>query len=219
MKSADELPGLERLMEVCRRKGHPLKREPPLVPAPVAGRSVVGLPFDTLLAAVHARVGSLWVRDGFFLLPGRDGQRPDLTGVNERWRRNWPEPFRSLLVFAQDDRMAYFYATVPGLADARGAQPVVWVDVYEEPYALPVASDIDRFLEAYARYLELPELPSEYEEGGLPARLFPRDVPELLARDGPLVQLLRAGRFDSLMERDAEAREWGAKVLEAAVSR
>ncbi|HSP81626.1 MAG TPA: hypothetical protein VLQ93_24110, partial [Myxococcaceae bacterium] len=208
MQSVDALPGLERLVEVCRGKGHPMKQEPPLTPAPVAGRPVAGLPLDPLLAAVHARVGYLWVRDGFFLLPARDGWRPDLAGVNERWRRNWPEPFRSLVVFAQDDRMAYVYATVPSLATASGSQPVVWVDTYEDLYALPVASDVDRFLEAYSRYLELPEQPGEYEEGGLPARLFPWDVPEIIARDGALMTMLSAGHFDFLSGRSERARRW-----------
>jgi hypothetical protein len=205
----ETLPGLERLLEVCRRKGIAVKQEPPVSPALEAGTSVGGQPLDPVLAAVHARLGSLWVKEEFFLFRRNGGQRFGLAQVNERWRQVRPEPFGSLLVFAEEDRLGYLYATVPRLADSRGRQPVVRLDVYEAPYALPVASDVDRFFDTYARYLEA-ELPEP----------FPWAVPELLARDGPLVALLEAGRFDRLLPAEGtQAREWSARVLALAAQK
>lgn len=219
MQSVSKLPGFERLLKVCQSRAHPMKLEPPVEPGLGAETSVAGQPLDPVLAAVHARAGYLWVRDGFSLFPTRHERWPDLRRENEQWRRRWAEPFGSLLVFARDDRLAYCYATVPGLADDKGVQPVVWVDVYEALYAVPVASDVDRFFDTWARYLEsAPEVPGG-EEYVLVDRSFPWSAPELIARDRPLVELLRAGRFDFLMERNAEARLWAREVLDVRVSR
>ncbi|HLM42573.1 MAG TPA: hypothetical protein VK458_01845 [Myxococcaceae bacterium] len=64
--------------------------------------------------------------------------------------------------------LAYHYATVPCLADARGLQPVVKVDMHEEPYAVPLASNVDRFFDTYSRYLEVLVAEPDYEELGPP---------------------------------------------------
>ncbi len=212
MQPAPVLPGLEHLLEVCRSRAHPLKLEPPFPTELTPEPSVAGQPMDSQLAVVHARVGYLWVRDGFSLLPARHPWRSDLHRVNEQWRRDWAEPFGSLLVFARDDRLAYCYATVPGLAGERGPQPVVWVDVYEALYAVPVASDVDHFFDTYARYLEAaPRLP-EGEEYAPTGRTFPWSAADFIARDRALVELIRVGRFDFLMKANARAREWVEKV-------
>ena len=214
----ETLPGLERLLEVCGRKGIAVKQEAPVSPALAAGTPVAGQPLDPVLAAVHARMGYFWVKEEFFLFRRKGGQRFDLGRVNERWRRVRPEPFGSLLVFAEEDRLGYLYATVPRLADSRGRQPVVRLDVYEAPYALPVASDVDRFFDTYARYLEavLPG-PRGVEDAPPP---FPWAVPELLARDGPLVALLEAGRFDRLLPPEGtQAREWSSRLLALAAQK
>jgi hypothetical protein len=214
---AETLPGLERLLEVCRRQGIAVKQEPPVAPALEAGAPVAGQPLDPVLAAVHARMGSFWVKDEFFLFRRNGGQRFDLGRVNARWRQVRPEPFGSLLVFAEEDRLGYLYATVPRLADSRGRQPVVKLDVYEAPYALPVASDVDRFFDTYARYLEAVR-PGVGEEQVPPP--FPWAVPELLVRDGPLVALLEAGRFERLLPVEAaQAREWYGRVLAVAAQK
>jgi hypothetical protein len=172
-----------------------------------------------LLAAVHARVGYIGIEEEFFLLRLRDERNFDLRRVNEEWRRDWPEPFRSVLVFAKEDRLAYYFATVTALANEGAPPPVVKLDVHEALYALPVASDVDRFFDTYSRYLEaLVESPF-YEEDGASALTFPWDVPELIAQDQPLVEMLRAGRFDFLMEKNADARAWVSQVLAASVRR
>jgi hypothetical protein len=212
MQPVIPLPGFERLLKVCRSRRHQHKVEPPLPPELRAETAIGGRPMDPQLAAVHARVGYLWVREELAVLPLRHELRPDVHRLNAHWRREWAEPFGSLCVFARDDRLAYCYATVPALAGEKGTQPVVWVDIYETLYAVPVASDVDHFFDTYARYLEAaPPLP-EGEEFAPPTRTFPWDAAEFIARDRALVAMLRAGRFDFLMEKNAEAREWVAKV-------
>lgn len=218
MQSAIALPGFEHLLEACRSRARPLKLEPPVPSERPAEPSVVGLPMDPQLAEVHARVGYLWVRDELSMFPEWHEWRPDLHRVNVHWRKEWAEPFGSLLVFARDDRLAYCYATVPSLADARGLQPVVWVDVYEALYAIPVASSVDRFFDTYARYLEAAPVIEEGEEGP-PLRAFPWSASQFIARDRELVERIRAGHFDSLLRANAPAREWVERLSGVSIRR
>lgn len=205
MTPVDSLLGFERMLEVGRKYGMALYQESPASLAPVAGEPVAGLPCDPHLSAVLTRVNTLGLPEGFFLLPGKAEDGFDLRGVNEEWRREWPEPFKSLLVFAKEQALAYYLATVPRLADEQGIQPVVWVDTYEDLYALPIASSVDRFFDTYSHSLE-----RQVERLN-----FPWEVPDLIARDTSLVKLLRSGRFDFLIETCQEAREWAGKVLVA----
>ncbi len=146
-----ELPGLERLREVCRRLGLHLRTSPPASAPLEAGALVEGLPFDPVLAAVYARFGfAAFATDvaGIVLHPLEDDDRQF-----EKQNRWWSESTQKqlalpTLVFAGEPHLAYHYATIPGLADEQGWQPVAWVDVYEEPYAIPIASNVDRFFEA-----------------------------------------------------------------------
>jgi len=176
---------------------------------------VAGAPLDPLLAAMHTQVGYIGLDEGFTLLRAGDARHSDLLRANERWRRDRAEPLGSLLVFGKEEMLAYYYATIPHLADARGQQPVVKVDVHEEPYAVPLASNIDCFFDTYSRYLEVLVAEPEYDELGPAVLTFPWQVPELIARDKPLVELLQAGRFDFLMPKDEETRTWVARVLGA----
>jgi hypothetical protein len=148
--------------------------------------------------------------DGFYLYP-LDAQGHPLGNENEEQRSRWPEPFRSsLLIFAVEHASAYSFATVPSLADAEGRQLVVSVDSHEELYALPVASSMDRFFDVYSRFVELKQ------DASHAMSVFPWDVPELIALDRPLVELMRAGRFDFLMESSPDARKWVGQVLTSA---
>ena len=220
MPSAPALPGLEHLLEVCRRQHHPLKLDPPRTPRAHPGAvSVAGQVMDPHLAAVHSRLGYLWVKDELYVFPERHERRPDLHAVNAGWRQDWREPFGSLLVFAKDDRLAYCYAAVPGLVDERGLRPVVWVDVYEALYAIPVASSIDQFFATFARYLEEAPAPPPQGEDPLPPRAFPWSAAEIIARDRALVERIQAGHFDLLLQGNARAREWVASRLGGCVSR
>lgn len=219
MPSPTALPGLERLLEVCRARAHPLKLEPPLAPSHRTDARVAGQPMDPLLAALHARTSYLWIHGELSLFPTRHERWPDLPRTNAWWRTDWERPFGELLVFAKDDRLAYCYATVPGLADPHGVQPVVWVDVYETLYALPVASSVDRFLDTYAHYLEVAPSCIADSEDLPPPRSFPWDAAAPIARDLPLLRRVRAGDFDFLVQGNARAREWVAALPDAALRR
>ncbi|HSP80886.1 MAG TPA: hypothetical protein VLQ93_20330 [Myxococcaceae bacterium] len=73
----------------------------------------------------------------------------ELEEENRKWKESWQERLPlQLFVFGGETGLAQYFATVPALADGKGRQPVVEVNVYEEPYALPIASDVDRFLRA-----------------------------------------------------------------------
>jgi hypothetical protein len=223
MQSNKPLSGLDRFLEVLeglrgrlQEQEQAVQVEPPQPPAPAGGVHVAGLPLDPLLAAIYARLGCVGIEEGFLLIRLREPHTFNFFTVNAEWRRDKPEPFASLLVFGKDDMLASYYATIPSLADAAGLQPVVKVDVHAAPYALPLASSADRFFEAYSRYLEALVLAPDFDEEGSAALSFPWDVPAILARDRPLVQMLAAGRFGPWMGEEASTSEWIARILEAA---
>jgi hypothetical protein len=221
MNPVMELPGLERLMEVCHRLELQVKTAPPGHTPLRAGTLIAGLPLDPVLAVVYARLGFVaFATDvaGIVLYRSDDEER-ELEEDNERWIDRYRKQLAlPTFVFAGEPMMAYHYATVPSLADEQGRQPVVWVDVYEEPYAVPVASNVDRFFDAYSRYLEaLMALPNAREEGAS-LKTFPWGSIEIIGRDGPLVEMIHEGRFDSLMT-GVEARGWAHKVAHTGMAR
>jgi hypothetical protein len=210
------LPGLERLMNVCQRLNLRLETSPPAREPLKAGCLLEGLPFDPVLASVYARLGHARFATGLgsvgWILERSDDQMHELEEENKRWgARWWEELGEPMIVFGCD---LYTYATVPRLADERGWQPVVQVDTYEEPYILPVASSVDRFFDTYSRFLEAIVADPDYQRTGKSGLLFPWHVTDLLARDERLVELMRTGRFDSLMKNmDDSTRCWAAKVM------
>lgn len=209
------LPGLERLITVCQHLGLTLLTEPPGHAPPVAGALMSGHPFDPILSACYSRLGyACFATDiaGVILARCNDNVN-ELTRDNAQWREGRLKRLSSLLfVFGGTPGMAYSYATVPSLADTRGCQPVVEVDAYEEPSALPIASSVDRFFDTYSRYLEALSAIPGFREEGEAALTFPWEVPHIIGRDERLVELIRAGAFNALMRQTDEAREWVARV-------
>ncbi len=207
------LPGLERMIEVCQRLNLSLEILPPARDPLKAGELLEGLPFDSVLATVYTRLGYAAFGPGMkgWGLLQSDDQVHELQKRNNWWREAWWEELgEPMIVFGGD---LYTYATVPRLADERGRQPVVQVDTYEEPYSLPVASNVDRFFDTYSRFLEAVVADPDYQQTGKSDLLFPWDATEFLARDERLVELMRAGCFDSLMKiGDDPTRRWFAKV-------
>jgi hypothetical protein len=208
------LLGLERIIEVCQRLKLSLEVLPPAREPLKAGDLLEGLPFDSVLATVYARLGYASFGPGVMgwgLLQSGDGMH-ELKKRNKGWRERWWEELgEPMIVFGCD---LYTYAAVPRLADERGRQPVVQVDTYEEPYILPVASNVDRFFDTYSRYLEAVVADPDYQQTGDSDLLFPWDATEILARDERLVELMRAGCFDSLVKNlDDVTRRWAAKVM------
>ena len=209
------LPGLERLMGVCQRLNLGLKTSPPAREPLKAGSLLEGVPFDPVLASVYARLGHASFANKVmgWGLKRADDQVHRLEEKNKWWREEWWEELgEPVIVFGGD---VYTYATVPRLADAWGRQPVVMVDTYEYlPKVMPVASNVDRFFDTLSRYLEAKVADPRYQESGDVDVSFPWDAIEILARDERLAELMRAGRFDSLMKNvEDETRRWAAKVM------
>ena len=217
MKTDIPLPGLERLLSADRKYGLQGRLRSPVSHLPGSGEPFLGRPFDPMLAAFYRRLGGLSFYLNLFIEPGNEH---GILVENESVLPQWPEPFRSLLIFGSEEALAYRYATVPSLADEQGFQPVVMVDPYEDIHAVPIASNVDRFFEAYARYLELIQETPEFRDDHDARPPFPRGVPELIAADRTLVGMLVAGRFDFLMfqpavqnrETHEELRQWIAEL-------
>lgn len=176
---------------------------------------------DPVLAAFYSRLGGLRLELDLFIEPCVE-QVNGLLLANEDAQRYWPEPFRSLLVFGGQDALSYCYATVPGLADAQGIQPVVEVNPYEDIHAIPIASSVDRFFDTYARFLDFWYASSGPDTFGDSRPGFPWDVPHIIAGDRPLMAMLVEGRFDSLLfppthgaDAHEELRQWLAKLRAA----
>jgi hypothetical protein len=203
------------LMDVCQRLTLGLKTSPPAREPLKAGSLLEGVPFDPVLASVYARLGHAAFATGAmgWALIRSDDQVHRLEERNKRWREEWWEALgEPVIVFGGD---VYTYATVPGLADGWGRQPVVEVNTYEYgPKVVPIASNVDRFFDSYSRYLEGLVVDPRYQGSSETALLFPWAATGILARDERLVELMRAGRFDSLMKNvDDETRRWAAKVM------
>ncbi|HZI11087.1 MAG TPA: hypothetical protein VE153_11925 [Myxococcus sp.] len=175
---------------------------------------VGGHSLDPQLAALYARYGRGYFASDIYFLRVDDSEN-ELETQTAWWRETWQSHVAvPLFIFGGVASLAYYFATVPGLSDAQGHQPVVQVDTYalDGLYALPIASSVDRFFDTYARYLELAGADPGFQEYGFSVLAFPWGVPHVVGRDERLVQLIREGRFDPLMP-DAESRAWAAKVL------
>jgi hypothetical protein len=224
------LPGLSRLLEVLREHEVPFETLPAGQTSPQAGQMISGMPVDSLLATAFSQVGKLVVGRDDWLLLRCDDEMNGYLEENKDWYEQfphdfWPDHFRLLMIFGSE--MLYRFATVPVLAAPDGLQPVVHVDPYEQIYALPVASDLNRFFDTYSHYVEMANEDPDYKTRGVSQVVFPWHVPELIGRDRPLVEMIKAGRFDPWMyernkhgRRDedsiATTREWINKVLRSA---
>ncbi|NTX51810.1 hypothetical protein [Myxococcus sp. CA039A] len=211
------LPGLDGLLDVCQRLGLRQVIPPASSRPPAPGALVEGTPLDPMLASVYSRMSkAILAADvaGISILQWDDSVNA-VAERNRELRASWQgDLFARFVVFAGTPFLAHYFATVPGLADAEGYQPVVWVDSYEEGYALPLASNVDRFFDLYARYLESLIAHEDYAERGSAVLSFPWKVPHLVARDDRLVQLIEEGRFD-FPQAGHDAGTWAHQVIEA----
>ncbi|RYZ41828.1 MAG: hypothetical protein EOO71_10360 [Myxococcaceae bacterium] len=211
------MAGLEvewtRLVETCRRHGFPVRVDPPAPDAPHPGAQWLGAPLDPMLASLHARTGRATLGDFVLYRPG-SGVEGALE-VNAWMRGQGLAPFASCVLFGQVANLEYYYGVVPALADAHGVQPVLYIDVQEEPHVVPVASSVEMLLHQLAGFMDLlPEQP-DFVLGRCSTVMFPFAAAELIARDRPLVDMMRAGRFDGLVTRDEESQRWMQQVLAA----
>lgn len=205
------------MLETCQRLGLSVRTSRPGTITPAAGTLIEGYPLDPGLAAFYSRFGQATFAGesagmGLFRL---DDEVNELAKENAQWRSGWQQRQLglSLFLFGGEPGLAYYHATVPTLADERGLQPVVLIDAGVDPCAVPVASSVDRLFDTYALFLEALVSHPDYAQARSAALTFPWGVPELLARDERLVQLVRAGHFDSLMPQDEETRQWVSRLL------
>lgn len=206
MPASAHLPGLDRLITVCRQHSLPLELSPPLASAPQPGELVFGEPFDPQLAATYQRTGA--AEFGSLTLLGAHAGARGLVSDNEELRKYDWEPARSMLVFGKKTGFSYYCGTVPRLASAQGLQPVVYIDCHETIYAAPIASSVDRFFNLYSRYLELLVEDPGYGQSGAMLITFPWGMAQLIAQDEPLMEQVLAGRFDFLADKHRDALEW-----------
>lgn len=211
------LPGLARLLDVCTKLGAQIVMTPPGKQPPLLFTHIDGMPLDPVLAAVYTRMGRAMFAadiDGLGLFQVDDDVNELQTrnaAVHEDWQKDL---FSSFFIFGGAPGLAHYYATVPGLADEHGSQPVVWVDAYEKGYALPVASNVDRLFDSYSRYLEELVAHDDFKEYGAAALTFPWRTPHLMARDEQLVRLVQEGHFDRWLP-GQEGKEWTGRVIAA----
>lgn len=200
------LPGLDRLIAICQRHSLLLEIHPPLASAPKLGETFLGQPLDPQLAVVYQRLGG--GEFSLFSLSGPHSEEDGLIPQNQWLRERDQVQFRSSLVFGWKPGFAYYYGTVPKLANPQGLQPVIYIDAMEELFAIPIASSVDRFFHLYSRYLELMVADPDYVENGIPYVQFPWDMAPLVVQDEPLIKQVRAGHFDYLSNNYRDALEW-----------
>jgi hypothetical protein len=201
--------GFEAFSEQCRRLGIAATLAPASRAAP---SSVLGQPLEpTLVSLYAAHDGTWWFAPEFELrvypLAGPDA----LEWRNHSLRRSAhehvpPYPFDEMLVFAQYGAQADRLATIPALADAAGRQPVIYLDLHEDPWAVPVASSVDGVFDLLAQYID--RATTSLGRAGLVEIDFPLDVGDLIAADDSLRAMIASGSFEGLIRGDSSIREW-----------
>lgn len=216
MTSEIQLPGLDSLLQTCRRLEVPVELIAPAGSRLVENEIPNARPLDPYLAALYARVGGMVIgrSAGDFQLYPRDGSLNALKAINAEQVIEFKKPFRSVVAFAGHPATLYCFAVVPWLADARGVQPVILIDPYEEIHAIPIASDLDQFFKTYERCLEFVVANPWVAATDVPDINF-WGLPEMLTPDQRLVEMLLSGRFNALMKQDDEARAWVRRVVQA----
>lgn len=195
---------LDQLTARARALGCDVRLGTPAVGVPA---NVLGTPLDPDLHDLlkrheHVRVSG----DAFGLfIYGVTG--PETIESSTRGLRSMADdghvyPFGGLISFAQYGYQASYLCCVPALAAPDGRQPVLYVDTYETPWAMPMASSVERTLIVLARYLEM-------RAAGLD-RTFPREVPEIIREDRQLVELARSGAFEPWVGGE---RDWTAALI------
>jgi hypothetical protein len=207
-----ELAGFQRLKAVCQYHGLPLEILAPPETVPEPGELVLGQPFDTLLSSLYRETSAAMLGD-FQIYPWRDRENAVLR-TNKGLRILGDEPYVSAFVFGQIPLLAYYLATVPALADAKGIQPVIFINGYEGDQVLPVASNVDAFFRVFSIYMERAVADPEYGAERRIRLQFPESVQDVVARDVPLVEAMSSGRFGGLLRTEA-SRQWISKVVGA----
>jgi hypothetical protein len=217
MASELQILGFDSLLETCRRLNIPIEILPPAT-TPLGRDELPGARLlDPFLVALYGRMGGLMIggSTGAMQLCRRDNEVNYLARFNAERVRRLEGPFSSVVAFAEEPATLYCFALVPWLVDSLGFQPVILIDPYEVIYALPIASNLDRFLQTYARCLEYVVDNPWMSVTDIPEVNF-WSLPEVLAADERLVEMLRGGIFDELMKRGDETERWVEAIKTAA---
>lgn len=190
---------LDQLAERARALGCTVRFAPPAVSVP---ETILGSPLDPGLGDLMRCHDAVEIRGHAFALfvyglAGSETIEWSTRGLRSLALDGHEYPFDGLVAFAQYGYQASYLCCVPALAGSDGSQPVLYIDTHEVPYAIPLASSVERLVLLLARYLEL-------RATGLD-RIFPGEVPELARVDGRLVELAKAGAFEPWLRGD---RDW-----------
>jgi hypothetical protein len=201
--------GFSALRRTYARLGISADFGPPPAAVP---QTILGAPLDPDLRALYqANDGMHWAAPDFDLriypLTGPDA----LEWRNLSERRSSgdyvpPYPFDSLVIFAQYGLRASYLASIPTQADQAGHQTVLYVDLHETVWAVPIASSVDRTFALIGNYLE--ESVARYGRSGLIEVQFPLDVPSLVANDAELVDRVKTGALAEWIRGDVSIQEW-----------
>ncbi|HEX8702527.1 MAG TPA: hypothetical protein VF815_27085, partial [Myxococcaceae bacterium] len=215
MPTSTSLPGFDRLIAICQQHSLPCELYPPLTSAAELKEFIPGEPLDPQLAAMYQRIGGAEL--GPLSIYGPSLEWDGLVPHTMRLRQDGFTPFLASLIFAKETGFSFFFATVPRLAGSQGLQPIVYIEFMDSLTTAPVASSVDRFFDSYSRYLELMVVDPGYIYSKVSEVSFPWGVPQLIARDEPLLEQVRAGRFDFLTEDDESGRRWTQRLVAAHV--
>lgn len=193
-------PGIDHFSKTCAELGITADLG---AAVPTPPKEVLGHPLDPALAKFYrAHDGGWWSSAQFSLriypLKGPDALEWRNTSIRRGADEAAPYPFDKLLIFAQYGRQAAYLAAVTG-EKVGEEQPVIYLDTAEEPWALPIASSIDGAFALIGDHLH-----AAAAQGSINELAFPRDIPELVARDASLRTAARNGRFEGLTDSGEE---------------
>lgn len=199
--------GFTRFCEACARHRIDVQLAPPPYAAP--SRELFGATVEPTLREIQrTHAGAFFLAPDFYLHVFPVEGDVTFEHHNRALRRSStdhvpPYPFEGLHVFAQLGRQASYLATVPGLVDAGGRQPVLYVDDHETPWALPLATSVDATFAVLAEFLDVRESD----------RTFPWDCSLLIGGDPGLRALVRSGALDPWIRGDRSIHRWIASTF------
>lgn len=172
--------GHQRFIDLCRAAGWPV--------APFGKLAPCSASIDVAVAAFLAESGGGRFGGLRFCPPGelaawsadKRHSRPDLPWLDE------------LSFFASWEGTSYTLASVPGLADESGRQPVIYVDLHETTRIVPIASSGELAFQRLADHVE-----AIVAAGADPADgpFFPDSIDDRMAGDFALQAMIAGGAF------------------------
>lgn len=170
------MTGRERFVKACRARG--------LVVEPYGEIGKCSAPVDVDVAAFLEETGGgrYWALR--FVPPANLAEEGETT----RYGRPDLPWLEDLTFFAGWQGAYYTLASIPSLADVRGRQPVLYLDLSESTQIVPIASTGDLAFRRLAEHLERRRDPDDEP-------FFPESVAEAIAGDLDLQTLIATGKL------------------------